>query len=187
MDNFPAGCWGEAYRTSVPAAVYRQMLREIGALDTMAGKSRRHLVCSPDTWAPGEKRAPRLPRDCPAGGRVAFAIPTGPAARGRQRGQVRLAAEPRETTGLASWEVFVNGAQCRDAGDVTPFPDVTEPLHAFSVPAGAMQWGENLIEVQNSSPTAERLVWVELAVSDRDGKWPSSGVQVTTLYPGLGG
>lgn len=184
MDNYPAGSTGETYRASVPAEVYRRMLREIGALDTMAGKSRRHVVTPPDTWAPSEKRTATLPRDCPAAGRVAFRIPGGPAPRGLQQGQVRLAVEPQETTGHASWEIDVNGARCRDAGDMTPSPDGTGPLCVFSVPAGVWRRGENFLEMRNNSQTAKRLVWVELAVSDGEGQWPSSGVEVASLYPG---
>lgn len=186
MDNYPGGSMGETYRRSVPAEVYRRTLREIGALDTMAGKSRRHVVTSPDVWAPNEQKIDTLPRDCPAGGRVAFRIPTGPAPRGLQQGRVRLAVEPRETTGHAPWEIYVNGARCRDAGDIMPTPDGTEPLQSFAVPAGALQRGETLVEMQNTSQTHKRLVWVEIAVSDIDGQWPSSGVEVTSLYPGWG-
>ncbi|MFH1009254.1 MAG: hypothetical protein V1800_17405 [Candidatus Latescibacterota bacterium] len=186
MDNFPGGTWGEAYRTSLPAEVYRRLLREIGAPETTAGKSRRHVVSSPDTRAPGEKKTPMFPRDCPVGERVVFRLPTGPALQGRQQGQVRLALESQATGDTSPLEIHVNGARCPDAGEIMPLPDGTEPLHAFSVPAGAIKRGENLIEMQNRSQTPKRLIWVELAVSDSEGKWPLSGVEITSIYPGLG-
>ncbi|MBI3987123.1 MAG: hypothetical protein HY343_09395 [Lentisphaerae bacterium] len=52
------------------------------------------------------------------------------------------------------------------------------------VPAGALRRGENRVALRNPAP--KRLVWLELAVSDRAGQWPSSPVDVTSLYPGWG-
>lgn len=186
FDNYPAGSTGEMYRASVPAEVYRRTLREIGALDTMAGKSRRHVVTSPDVWAPDEKQNETLPCDCPAGGHVAFDLPVGPAPRGLQQGHVRLAVELRETAIHAHWEIYVNGARCRDAGDVTPSPDQTEPLRVFSVPAGALRRGKNIFEMRNHSRSPLRLTWLEIAVSDDNGQWPSSEAEMASLYPGWG-
>lgn len=166
--------------------IYQRALRETGTLDTMAGKSRRHVVTGPNVWAPDEAQTEPLPCACPAGGRVAFRIPIGPAPQDRQQGQVRFAVEPRETAGATAWAVEVNGISCGGAGEVTPMPDGLEPLMAFTAPAGALRRGENLIEIRNRTQTAKRLVWVELALSDSAGQWPSDGVEVTSLSPGWG-
>jgi hypothetical protein len=186
MDNYPAGTMGDAYRRSVPAAAYRRMLRQIGELDTIVCRSRRHVVTSPDVWAPDEEPIALLPRDCPAGGRVVFRIPAGPAPREHQAGQVRFAVEPHEMAGQTPWTVEVNGAPCHGIADVMLEPDGAQPVQAFAIPAGALRRGDALVELQNEGPTAKRLAWVELAISDGERHWPAAGEEATSLYPGWG-
>jgi hypothetical protein len=186
MDNYPAGNMAESYGASITAEVYRRMLSEIGSLDSMAEKPRRHVVTSPDVWAPNEKKSELLPCECRENERVLFRIQTGPAPRERQQGQVRLGVDSDELSGPIEFTIYVNGSRFPLSGDMTPTQEGTEQLLAFDIPSGVLQRGENLVEIYNSSRISAHLVWVEVAISDSAGWWPSSGAEVASLYPGWG-
>jgi len=134
-------------------ANYPALLRECGALETLAGKARRHVVTYQDTWAPGEPRAYALPVEMTAGRWAAFRLLTGAPAR---TAEIRLgvSAEPRE------WEVRVNGVSAAYAGGVElkPGPDV--PAYRFRVPQRP-EGGETVIDVKAAG--AGTIHWVELA------------------------
>lgn len=161
---------------------YQLMLREIGALETMAGKSRRHVLTSPDHWAPGEVEAEALPRDCATGGRSEFRIHVGPAPLGKQSAQVRMELEGQEAGSKEKLTVRVNGEACPLAGRVPAPPGWMQPTCAFDIPAAILHRGYNRIEVKNSSPKAVRLTWMELAISRADGHWQRSGIEIQPLY-----
>lgn len=59
-------------------AEYPVLLRECGALASLAGKRRRHVVTYTDTVAPGEPGAAALPLTLDAGRWRAFRLPVGP-------------------------------------------------------------------------------------------------------------
>lgn len=144
---------------------YPALLREIGALSTLAGKSRRHVLTFTDTWPPGEPRALPLPATIPAGGWHAFRLPIGPQPIQGQA-QVVLGVEEGEVSGL---EVRVNGVLCQGAGPVTlsqPAPDT--PTCACDVPLAALQRGYNVIELHPA--TSLCIDWVELAVLADEGR-----------------
>jgi hypothetical protein len=141
---------------------YPALLREIGSLNTLAGKPRRHVLTFADTWAPGEPRAYPLPATIPAGGWHAFRIHIGPQPHG---GEVRVCigiAGEHDPRGL---RVYVNGVLCDYAGPhadnfTSPRPDA--PLHVFAVPLAALQHGYNVVDVQ--ALEGAQVVWVELAI-----------------------
>jgi hypothetical protein len=149
---------------------YHQLLREVGSLESMAGKPRRHVVTYADTWAPGEPQAIALPRSCGPGGLAEFRLPTGPAPLPGQSVQVRLGVEPANAPAdpllppLAkggSGGVRVNGEPCPFAGGVSNLPG---PTHAYDVPVGVLHRGDNVIEVRNSASDEKRIVWMEIAL-----------------------
>ncbi len=171
--------------TPESSEAYQLVLREIGSLETMAGKSRRHVLTPPDHWAPGEAKAELLPLDCAAGNSSEFRIPVGPAPLEKQTAQVRLELDRKDTGAEEHLGVRVNNEACPWAGKVPPPPGWTQPTCAFDIPAKVLHRGYNRIEVQNSSPDAVRLTWMELTISDREGRWPKSGIEIQALYPKL--
>ncbi len=136
------------------------LLREVGSLDTLAGKPRRHVVTYADTWAPGEAQAVALPRSIGKDGWQAFRLPIGPKpASGRT--QVRLAVVD---AGAADLRVRINGTECGPGRVVEPGKPISPvaPTYGFAVPVSALARGYNVVEV--NSERAGKVVWVEVAV-----------------------
>jgi hypothetical protein len=186
MDNYPAGTMGEAYRRSAPAQAYHQALRQVTDLTAMVGRCRRHVVTSPDVWAPGQTQAALLPHACAAGSTATFRLPTGPPPIPGQAVQVRLAVEPADAGQPCAWTVVVNGVPCAPAAELLLQPDATEPVRAYTVPAGVLGRGDTRIDVGHDGAATARVTWLELALSESDGTWPASGPEATSLYPGWG-
>ncbi|HRU06795.1 MAG TPA: hypothetical protein P5137_13585 [Candidatus Brocadiia bacterium] len=138
------------------------ILAEIGDLDTLAGKPRRHLVTHQDVLAPGEPPNSVLPLTIEA-----------PAPGGARLAQVRLMTGPRPTQGRATIflgfkdaappqdiAVYVNGRQGQPLGEQpVPPPAPAAPPHAWALPLDAFHDGYNLLEILSGSPCA--IVWVE--------------------------
>lgn len=140
---------------------YPALLNQAGALETIAGRPRRHVLTFADTWAPGEPRAAALPATVPAGGWRAFRLHLGPVA---PAGRAAVLLGIQEGAGDAGgMDVRVNGALCHPAGAVTlPQPAPAGPVLAQEVPAGALRRGYNVVEVH---PAADLTVgWVELSL-----------------------
>jgi len=139
---------------------YPTLLREIGSLETLDGKPRRHVLTFADTWAPGEPRAIPLPATCRPGEWRAFRLHTGPKP---EPGEViaALGIEGGAAVGPETLEVRVNGELCALLGLVDlPKPRPDFPVYGFSVPLAAMRRGYNLIEVMARQEL--RFGWVEL-------------------------
>lgn len=143
---------------------YRQILREIGSLETMAGKSRRHVMTYADTWAPGEPQAIALPCSCPSGRSVEFRIPVGPAPLPGQQAQVRLGLERGDVSTSNKVVVRINGEFCPFAGGVPLANNRLGPTEAYNIPVSVLRRGYNVVEVRNESGEGIRFVWVEVAV-----------------------
>lgn len=136
---------------------YPTLLREVGQLETLAGKPRRHVVTFADTWAPGEPEGYALPAVMPVGGVKAFRLSTGqrPAA-----GQATVLLGKVDGS-FENADVRLNGVQCMPIGQRTlASPAPAYPIYAFSVPSEAVLDGENVIEVQGSE--AVTIGWVEV-------------------------
>jgi len=146
---------------------YPALLREIGSLETLRGKRRRHVLTFADTWAPGEPRAVSLPATCKPGQWRAFRLHTGPKP---EPGEViaALGVEGGTLVDSGSLEVRVNGELCASLGAIElPKPRPDFPVCAFSVPLAAMHRGYNLIEVMTRKEL--KLGWVEFSI----GAWRS--------------
>jgi hypothetical protein len=137
---------------------YGALLSEVGALETLEGKPRRHVVTFTDTWAPGEPEAHSLPAVIGAGRWRAFRVACGPTSAGPA--SIRLGLEQGSATGL---EVRLNGTPCAATGPATSAePAPTFPLAGFAVPAGALHRGVNVVEVLATQ--AATIGWVEVAL-----------------------
>jgi hypothetical protein len=182
FDDEPYGVTGQAYINSASGKAFHQIMQQLGSVDTMNGKSRRHVLSNDDTWAPGQTPVSVLPREIGARAEVKFRIPTGPEPAKGQLGQLRLAVGPFETAAQREWKVSVNGHDCRPI-EFTPYPLPSRPSLAFEVPSRAITRGYNEVGIHNQSNDTSKLVWLELAFSNSHGEWPTSITEVGQLDP----
>jgi len=165
------------------AQSYRRLLQEVGDLEALAGKTRRHVVSFCDVLAPGE--APRLPLPAPCGPHgdvyggntpfgdvAAFRIYTGPAPQA-EAVQVCLGfGDDTQRFGYKSvipeqTDVRVNGERCAFAGKADlREPTPPEALWAYAVPRSVLQAGSNLVEVHPQRATS--IIWAEIAFRGED-------------------
>jgi hypothetical protein len=180
FDNSPYGVGGEAYRQSDRNKGFQQIMHEIGSLETMAGKSRRHVLCNDDTMVPGQRQVSVLPREIGPGSNAKLKIPTGGLPQKGQIVQVRLAVGPFQGDHQLEWKVLVNGRECQQFQFV-PFPLPNRPSLAFVVPPGTLVRGFSEIEISNPGKSTSNLEWVEFAVSGPHGEWPSYPVDLIPM------
>lgn len=112
------------------------MLREVGSLQTIPGKPRRHVLTFADTWAPGEPRAVSLPASIGVGQWHAFRLHIGPRPVD-VRAVVRLGVEAGPAVERDTMEVCVNGELCDYAGPLElPKPRPDSPAYGYSACGG---------------------------------------------------
>ena len=142
---------------------YLTMLHEVGRIEKMQGKPRRHIVAYPDTWAPGEPKGILLPLDLNPKQPGELRIHIGPRPQ-NQKTRVILGFEQPAPPNAPSFEVRVNGALAQYAtpADVR-VPDTPMHLLAFLVPDSALQDGYNLVEIHPAEKC--RIVWAEFNIS----------------------
>ena len=150
---------------------YPTWLREIGSIEKMAGKPRRHIITYTDTWAPGEppvwekdnSRAAVLPAHVAKNEWQEFLIHIGPKPKsGKVVAILGIQAETKITK--KTQEVRVNGDVCRLIGPVKlPVPAPQGPAYGFEVPLSTVKRGNNLIEI--SPLTKVRIDWVEIRIT----------------------
>jgi len=135
---------------------YQTLLREIGSLETIDGKARRHVVTYTDTWAVGVPAAYSLPANIAAGNREAFRVHTGPATPGMKAKAVLGIID-----GSSDLAVRCNGFECAALGEIVlsaPIPKF--PTHAFAIPDEALRAGYNVLEVFAGADS--NIGWVEI-------------------------
>lgn len=134
---------------------YPPLLRECGALATLAGKTRRHVVTYQDTYAPGEARGSLLPVEMTAGRWASFRVLTGrPDAALRAEVRLGVTADPRE------WEVRVNGVRAGYGGGIAVKPGPDVPVYAFSL--AELKSTEAVVDVRAAG--AGTIHWVEVGL-----------------------
>jgi len=156
-----------------------QLLGELGSLETLAEKRRRHIVTFKDFVAPGEPTQTSLPAVCGP----EKVIPAAQCPGNRAFFRIYVASKPRQ----AETYVYV-GLSTTDPAETTPIlevrlncmlctlrPDVLppEPIHpvvgkmlSFAVPDAAVHDGYNLVEIAADKVT--KIVWTELALQVED-------------------
>ncbi len=141
---------------------YPTLLREIGKVETLNGKPRRHILTYADTWAPGEASAIALPRDCKPGRWCGFRLPTGPKpVLDNVYGLIGI--EGLSASEVLKSEIRVNGEICKLTGTAKlPKPKPESPVYKFAIPNALMNRGYNVIEF--SSTQNCQIVWVEIAL-----------------------
>lgn len=161
------------YFTNIPVpghhGPYRRLLSEVGNIQTMTGKSRRHVVTESDFGTYGKPASAVLP--CTGEGSF-FRVPIGPVPGRGQRARVRVAVErPEDRPPTEQWVVRVNDTVCRFAGEVSAPSGFTLRMHAFDVPEGVLHRGTNVVEFDSAATPMTRLEWVEIAVGNDRGEW----------------
>lgn len=146
-------------------AVLSKLINELGSLDTLQNKSRRHVITFADTWAVGETRAISLPAVCQENGWVDFRVHIGPKP---TTGEVKVvfgiesgAVDPQTIT------LIVNGQSVEYCGIVDlPAPKPQCPAHGFSVPLSALNNGYNVLMLNSKSEI--KIGWVEILIQQPD-------------------
>jgi len=141
---------------------YRTLLREVGSLDAIAGKPRRHVLTYNDLSPTMEPEPSVLPAAIGGGKLKMFRLHIGPKP---DSGKVILALGVERDISIdgQSAEIWVNGELCEFVGllDLTP-PRPACPVYGFEVPLSAMKRGYNLIEVL---PVKELVIgWLEFQI-----------------------
>ena len=137
---------------------YQPLLHETGELETLKGKTRRHVVTYTDTQAPGEPVASLLPVTLGANSWRAFRLAIGPAD-GSLTPLLRLGVDGDPS----KWSARVNGTPARFAGLAEPdrpWPNCR--VWKFAVPGEALRSGDCVVEVTASTPGT--VQWVEIAL-----------------------
>ncbi len=140
------------------------LLRELGSIEAMAGKPRRHVITYGDTWALGEPRAialPATPNQYEA--TKEFRVHIGPKP---ESGKVMLALGIQKEARITkkTLEVRVNGDLCGLIGPVKlPVPGPRIPVYGFEVPLSTVKRGNNLIEIMPR--TKITVGWVEMKIT----------------------
>lgn len=144
---------------------YPQLLRELGSLETLRGKARRHVVTYADTWAPGQDRGTLLPLRCSAEHYASVRVHIGE----RPIGCNAVVALGFEQTEVAATEVlcevWVNGERCENIGErelAAPGPD--GPVHIYAIPAVALKDGNHVVDIKSDREAT--LIWAEIMISE---------------------
>jgi hypothetical protein len=140
---------------------YQKSIHQVGSMDTMAGKPRRHVLTYPDTRAVGEARTSVLPLKCMKGQLSDLRLHIGPKP---EKGKISviLGAGGIEMNG-SSCKVLVNGCICSFEGSSfigKPRPE--SDLYSYDVPFSAAVNGYNIIEILTEEDLV--IVWAEMYI-----------------------
>jgi hypothetical protein len=164
--------------------LYNRTLWEIGDLDILQGKSRRHVVTFADVWAEGEPAAYALPRrregerytsfrisvgEPPAEGQKAWVVAAFAAPDATDSGGTPLPAEkdiyerePKPAPATAGEvEVRVNGVICPPDSGITAATDkIRHPL-CWRIPDGVISGSAAVVEFHGTDAT---VIWLEMYI-----------------------
>jgi hypothetical protein len=180
--NFMDGLRGDS--GNFRGDLYDRMLREIGELGALRGKSRRHVTACADVWAEGEPAAYALPRrlekerytgfrisvgEPPAGGQkawiiAAFAAPDAIDTAGAVLlpAKDRYGYEPEKAPDSpAEVEVRVNGVLCPpDSGRTAAADTIRHPL-CWRIPDHVISGSAAVVEFHGTDAT---VIWLEMYI-----------------------
>jgi hypothetical protein len=139
---------------------YGQLLKEIGEVELMQNKPRRHVITYPDTWAPGEPQAILLPLELTAPYNQSAKLHLGPRPDNLTLFPI-IGFESTEHPAPIEFEVRLNGELCQPQSDkvnITVPEDVVD-LMAFSAPPMAVRNGHNVLEIKPAKNA--KITWLE--------------------------
>jgi len=160
--------WMDSQTRPVTADEYRQLLREGLAPPSVAGATRRHLVCYRDTVPAGFPNGAQLPVEARPG--VSFRIHVGAKPTSGKVWAIAGLAR-REGVAEASLEATLNGHGLAPPEELPNRaglgPDTVRAVR-FLCPRDAVQDGYNEINMRQTDDAApQQIVWVELRVENR--------------------
>lgn len=157
---------------------HRTLMSEVGALATLLGKPRRHVVTFVDTAPPGAPNPRPLPADLKPSQPATFRVHTGPKP---ESGRVVLRVGLAERPGLwqAKLAATLNGVDCKPIenlnkpGEFHPRKEYGAPVvwsvgevaprvAQLDAPLAALRRGHNTIELSLASGGAQQVVWLEV-------------------------
>ncbi|MCP4643992.1 MAG: hypothetical protein GY851_26350 [bacterium] len=143
----------------------RVTYNEVGALETVLEKPRRHLVAQHDISPPSRTLPVALPTEVTNAKTAGFNIHIGPAP---TTGNVTVRVGVDEAPDLANVElnVKVNGADCAAMADAEHPSLYCSSLRVlqFGAPLDAMKRGYNKVEVSSKTSATQRVVWMEIYI-----------------------
>jgi hypothetical protein len=144
---------------------YGRMLREVGDLQTVLDKPRRHIVTYIDALPPGVPCGYLLPHQLTYPNPAQFRIYTGPKpAGGRVTLRVGLEGD-NDDLAHATLAARCNCEPCAALPDITStLPPHTNRYLEYDIPLRVMQEGYNLAELFTKKEASARIVWVELRI-----------------------
>jgi hypothetical protein len=141
---------------------YPQLVREVGSLETLVGKPRRHVVTYADTWAPGEPTAIALPIVCAIDSHASLRLHLGPKPE-TSEAEIRIGVQEGEVLGEDSCEIRLNGAKCAFVGTHNLRKPRPEGLvYSFRIPQGAAHAGYNVIDLAAKGEFT--VIWAEIVI-----------------------
>lgn len=148
------------------------LLNQVGSLDTIAGKPRRHMITHQDVVAPGQSRSeilPLIPQIDYAGDPYfgELRIDTGPKPTCSSAALILEFGDESDGTPPDDFQVYVNGIQARREPDIQlSLPVPTNKHFAFSFSTDALNSGQNVVELMSDS-TAWSVHWAEIYLSGK--------------------
>lgn len=142
---------------------HRDMLCEVGNIETIRNKPRRHVVTFADTWGVGEPAAYPLPAVLATGSSKEFRLPIGEAPGPEEKAWIVLCVGDAAEDALADLTVRLNSQTCSMDNEFhvgKPVP--TGRMVAFAVPPDAIHQGTNVVEIHGQGIWVS---WVELAIN----------------------
>ncbi|MBI2298407.1 MAG: hypothetical protein HYU66_05545 [Armatimonadetes bacterium] len=132
------------------------LLKELGAMDTLAGKDRTYVVTYTDISIPGQPLPAALPRTLAPGEAAEFELFIGPRPAAGTRGEVRLTLTPQTAGAACVAAVLLNGS-----------PPAAAAGRVFD--GAALRAGYNTIRVANAGASGMAVEGVELALHPPGG------------------
>ena len=144
------------------------LLNDVGSLEAMSGKTRRHMVTFPDMTAPGQPSGEVLPlvpyidyEGDPYFGQLR--INTGPKP-GTEHATVVLEFGEETDGPPADFELYVNGHRATHSGPYeTELPRPLRGGHGFTLDPDALYGSDNVLELMSDQPWS--VHWVEIVLS----------------------
>jgi hypothetical protein len=144
------------------------LLDQVGSLETISGKSRRHMITSQDTIAPGQSRGETLPiapyidyEGDPYFGQLRISTGQKPAS-----GTATIILEfGKESDGLPDdFEIYVNGCKPEPTDVELSLPVPADNYYGFEFPAEALNDGDNIVELMSTKPWS--VHWAEIQIKE---------------------
>ena len=135
---------------------YRQLLQEVGNLETLSGKDRRHPVTFTDVWIPGTPKGYMLPTEVQENVFKDFRIHIG-RIEDKLNWYIMIGTEIDKGSKL---QVRLNGNKVTRSRPIPIKDPIPREMHFFKADPSIIHHGFNTVTVTSESPV--KIHWVEL-------------------------